>query len=402
MSRQRFVQLVIAAVVALSIALLLNARRNETAATAGLPVFPGLAGELSSVSAVSLRKDSPTPGVMLHKTGNVWTVAERADYPADLSKLRKLLMSLGDAKIIEEKTADPQRFPSIGVEDPGISGAAGVEVSVSTPTAKRSLIVGKSVGGGNFVRKPDDTRSYSVEPGISIDADPRYWVDAHLLNVASSLIQAVDVKPAAGAPYVIRRPQPAEGSAKPDDSGINAAGANPAATNTSGSGATATAASPPVDNAYTLDRVPSGRKALESAALAPSPSMLSSLNADDVSPASSIDFGQSSQTTVTLTDGTVLTLIGTVVGDRHWIQVTSTKNAALSAKTAGRAFEIAGYRYDEIFKPIEQLLVPKEPPASKASATAKLPASSQPPASSKLRPHPPKGVGSSATLTNTP
>ena len=29
-------------------------------------------------------------------------------------------------------------------------------------------------------------------------------------------------------------------------------------------------------------------------------------------------------------------------------------------KTQGRAFEVAGYRYDAIFRPLEQLLVPKE------------------------------------------
>ena len=33
-------------------------------------------------------------------------------------------------------------------------------------------------------------------------------------------------------------------------------------------------------------------------------------------------------------------------------------------KRAGRAFELAGYRYDAIFRPLEQLLAPKEPPAA--------------------------------------
>ena len=51
------------------------------------------------------------------------------------------------------------------------------------------------------------------------------------------------------------------------------------------------------------------------------------------------------------------------VGDKHWIQLQASKDAALNAKTAGRAFEMAGYRYDAIFRPLEQLLVPKPPPA---------------------------------------
>jgi hypothetical protein len=170
----------------------------------------------------------------------------------------------------------------------------------------------------------------------------------------------------------------------------------------------------PSNDAFTLDGVPAGRKPLESAALAASSNTLGALNADDVTQASSIDFSQASQATITLTDGTVVTLTGTVVGDKHWIQVTDSKDAALTAKTAGRAFDIAPYRYDGIFKPLEQLLVPKplpaakEPPVIKGSAAAAQAAAAQaaaaqaaaaqaaprPPSSSKVPPHPPKGLAS--------
>ena len=45
------------------------------------------------------------------------------------------------------------------------------------------------------------------------------------------------------------------------------------------------------------------------------------------------------------------------VGDKHWIKVQADKDAALAAKAKDRAFEVAGYRYDAIFRPLEQLLV---------------------------------------------
>jgi hypothetical protein len=59
----------------------------------------------------------------------------------------------------------------------------------------------------------------------------------------------------------------------------------------------------------------------------------------------------------------VLTITGAVSGDKHWIQLQTSKDAALNAKAAGRAFEIAAYRFDGVFRPLEQLLVPKPPPA---------------------------------------
>ena len=59
-------------------------------------------------------------------------------------------------------------------------------------------------------------------------------------------------------------------------------------------------------------------------------------------------------------DGNVLTITGAVAGDKRWIEVHATKDAALDAKAQDRAFAVASYRYDAIFRPLDQLLVPKE------------------------------------------
>jgi hypothetical protein len=71
--------------------------------------------------------------------------------------------------------------------------------------------------------------------------------------------------------------------------------------------------------------------------------------------------------TITEKDGTTVTVTGTVVGDKHWIEIAGIKDAAFSAKSQGRAYELASYRYDGILRPIEQLLVAKEPPFEKKS-----------------------------------
>jgi hypothetical protein len=334
MSRQRFVLLLIAAVVVISGALYLSAQRSASRNTQGVALLPSLAQDLNAVTAVIIRKGSAKPTLTVHNTGNQWSVAERADYPADVTKLRKLLLSLRDARIVEEKTSDPARFASIGVEDPVAPDAAGAEITVVGPSEKRAVIVGKAVGEGNFVRLVGENRSYSVEPAISSETEPRYWIDSRLLDVPATQIQSIEVKPAAGAAYAIRRVKPA-------------------------------------DDTFSLDGVPAGRKALDGPALAPSPTTFTGLTAEDVAPSSDIDFAASTQEILTLTDGNVITLTGTAVADKHWIEVKSSKDAALTAKTQGRAFEIASYRYDAIFKPVEQLLVPKEQPAVKGQPAPK-------------------------------
>jgi hypothetical protein len=333
MSRQRFVLLLIAAILVLSGAFYLSTQRNASRQPQGAELLPSLGQDMNSVTAVKVRKGSKTVSVTVHKVGDQWAVSERGDYPADVAKLRKLLLALRDAKIVEEKTSNPERYAQIGVEDPSLPGAVGAEITVIAPSGTHAVIVGKPVGEGNFARRVGETQSYSVEPAISLETEPRFWIDSRLLDVPVALIQSIEVKPATGAGYTLHR-------------------ANPA------------------DNTFTLDGVPTGRKPLDAHALAPSPTTVTGVTAEEVSPVAAVDFSQSSQTTVTLSDGNVITLTGTVLADKHWLQVKSSKDSALTAKGQGRAFEVASYRYDAIFKPLEQLLVPKEQPASKASPGA--------------------------------
>ncbi len=361
MSRQRFIALTVGAALAISGALYLSSQRNLRRDTHGAALVPTLAGELNTVTALSVRRGGATPAVTIHEQGGRWTVAERGDYPADVSKLRKLLLALSDAKIVEEKTSNPANFSIIGVEDPSLPDASGAEISITARDGKKqAVIIGKPIGEGNFARRSGENSSYSVEPGISFEAEPRYWIDSRLIDIAAANIRSIEVKPAAGPAYTVHR-------VVADSTSAGASGAG------AGSGASPTA--PKGAENFTLDGVPRGRKAADAASLAPSPTAYSGVTADDVTPVGGIDFSKATVATVTLSDGNAITMTGAVVGDKHWVELQASKDAALNAKAAGRAFDIAGYRFDAIFRPLEQLLVPKAPPpAARKAAPAASPA----------------------------
>jgi hypothetical protein len=372
MSRRRFVVLLIAALVAISGALYLSTQRNLARDTHGLPLLPSLVGELNSVTELNVRKGSAAPLVTIHKQGEQWTVVQRANYPADVSKLRRLLLALSDAKIREEKTSNPASYSIIGVEDPSLPGASGAQIEVTAHDGKHAVIVGKPAAEGSFVRRVGENTSYIVEPAISVEAEPRFWIDTRLLDLPADKIQGIEAKPAGGPDYSVHRvsapaPAPAPTAAPA------AAPTAPAAAPANAGSATANSAAPA--SKFELTGVPSGRKAADSQQLAPSPTTFGGLTADDVAAAGDLDFSKPSIVTVTMSDGNVVTFTGATIGDKRWIQVTATKDAALTAKTAGRAFEIPAYRFEAIFKPLEQLLVPKPTPVKKtATPEAKVPA----------------------------
>jgi hypothetical protein len=370
MSRRRLIALMVAALLAIAGAMYLSTQRNLPRDSHGMALLPALAGELDTVTSLNVLKGSPSPTVTVQKQGEQWTVAQRANYPADLAKVHKLLLALSDAKIREEKTSDPANYAIIGVEDPSKPGATGSEIELTAKDGKHGVIVGKYTGQGTFVRRAGEKVSYSVEPAISFEAEPRYWLDTKLLDIPADKIQSMEFKPASGTPYSLHRVPVVEAKPAPEAKPAAAAGAT-----TPGAATAAAPATPPAPPAtkFALEGVPAGRLAADAPSLAPSPTTLSGLGSDDVAAAGDIDFSKPSAVTVTLSDGSVLSFTGTAVGDKRWIQVSAPKDAALNAKVNGRAFEIAGYRYDLIFRPLDQLLVPKPLPPSPPASGSSLP-----------------------------
>jgi hypothetical protein len=288
MNSRRFFAILAVAIVAICAALFVGNLRQRAPDGGNATLLPLLAGQLNTVTGVTIRKGAAQPTVSLRKLGDRWTVMQRADYPADTRKLRKLLQSLASAHVVEEKTADPANYHVLGVDDPATPDTLGTEVAIATPGKTQVLIVGKASAGGNFVRLSGEARSLLVAPGISPDGEPRDWIDARLLDIKAAEVRQFEVKPASG---------------------------------------------PPVR--------------LQSAAFG----ALAGLTAEDVVLAGDIDFKSAAVAAITLADGAVISLKGAVAGDKRWLTLASSMDAALTEKARGRAYQVGASRYDAIFKP---------------------------------------------------
>jgi hypothetical protein len=321
-SRSRFVVLLVAALLVIGAALYLSTLRHLPRDPRGTRLFPGFAAKLDTVSAVGIGHGGGTPLVTLHRTGDRWTVAQRGDYPADIRKLRTLLRSLGDAALLEEKTSMPANYPLIGV------GADGTTVTLTAPDGARAVIIGKPAGGGVFARRPSEAKSYLIEPAVAVGTEPSRWIDPHLIDVAPGDIERLAVEPAVGPAYAIHRIGP---------------------------------------GGFALDAIPLHRTALDARALAPPPDAFGALTAEDVLPESALPAAAAgamkSTATLTLKGGAVVKFAGTASGEKHWVQIRDGRDAASASRAQGRAFEVASYRYDAIFRPLEQLLQPPPKPA---------------------------------------
>ena len=181
MSARRVAWLLAAGLAVIAFAIWLSSRRHlERDMAAGALVLPGLEQNVNAVTTVTLHKGDGTH-VTLKKDGSVWRVDERG-WPADVGKVRKLLLDLGSLNIVEEKTRLPANYPQLGVEDVSSPKATGTRVDVVAPSLTWSIIIGKSSGGkSGYVRVATAPQSLLAAPLLMVDSDPKAWLDHALL-----------------------------------------------------------------------------------------------------------------------------------------------------------------------------------------------------------------------------
>ncbi len=144
--------------------------------------------------------------VTLAKHENAWYVAERDNYPAEIAKIRSLVVSLMEASIMEEKTSNPDLYARLGVEDVSNADAQGMQVTLDYGDQSAALIVGNpgpQLNKNRYVRKPDETTSWLVDKKIDIKHELTHWLQKDLFSVEPEQIAQVAVTVAGSKTMII-------------------------------------------------------------------------------------------------------------------------------------------------------------------------------------------------------
>jgi Domain of unknown function (DUF4340) len=170
-----------------------TARRTDRAAGVGEPLYPALEASLDEVTSIRIRGPGEATAVTLERAESGWRVAERAGYPADVSRVRTLLLGLAQARTIEQKTTVPANYPSLGVEDLVTPGAAGTGIELEGPATPAALIVGKSPGArSSYVRRKGEAASWQIGTALTVERDPAKWLATELLDIGADRIQSAE------------------------------------------------------------------------------------------------------------------------------------------------------------------------------------------------------------------
>lgn len=333
MTPRRVVILLGAGVIIIGFAMWLASKRHlEHATLAGDLVIPGLEKALNTVTEVRLTKGDQTH-TTLKATPSGWIVADR-DYPADSGKVRKFLLDLSALNVVEEKTHNPANYPQLGVEDPTSAKATGTRVVLVTPTKPYELIIGKpSSAKSGYVRVPSNEVALLAAPSLSVDADPKHWLDHTLIDLNQDRVKQVEEKPAEGNGFSASRDKKEQSD-------------------------------------FAVAPIPKGRELTSPAAADSIAGSLSALSLDDVHKPDAPANAKLSHAIFRTFDGLEIDVAGRKDGTHDYITLSAQSTAKetadeaqkLSAQYKGWEYEIPSYKYDTIFRTLDDLLKPVETP----------------------------------------
>jgi hypothetical protein len=306
MNQKILIGLVVAALLALLAAFVLtrsNQPRSDAGAAASNVLAPGLRDHVNDIDRIVVTGAGDKVLATMSRGADGWTLAEKGGYAVDTGKLRAFLLKLADAKLIEQKTANEDKYVQLGVEDVASKDAKGLQVELQGLAEPLKLIIGNSNprGGGNFVRRAGDAQSWLASPALVIEKNVADWLGRGLVDIPAARLQSVTITRSDGKMV----------HAVKDTAG---------------------------DANFRLADIPKGREAASEFSTNALASTLDDLRLDDVLPAADAVPGDDAlKARYAAFDGIVIDAVAWKKDDRHYAQFT----ASLDAEQAGKGIAAA-------------------------------------------------------------
>jgi len=168
-------------------------------------LLPDLKSKINDVTLLVARNGDGS--VNVRKLDDGWVVAERDDYTANIGTLRELLLAIADAKIVERKTGDPEKYRLIGVNDPSDDGSESVAISISGDGFEYTVILGNTAQTSyRYARLGSDAQSVLIDKNPNVPGDASGWLAEELVDLSTERVQQVIISHADGEEIIIKKP----------------------------------------------------------------------------------------------------------------------------------------------------------------------------------------------------
>lgn len=298
---------VVAAVAVIAILLAIAGRRQSAPEKdTGALLLPGLTESLNDVDRVVISKAPGEIVATLVRGSSGWSVAEKDDYSADVAKVRQALVALGEARIVEEKTADAAFYDRLGVESIDLATASGTAVAIYAATAEFPvLILGDEANSvSRYARHADEARSFLIDRNPDVPRSTAQWLIPDIVDVGGARVQSVTITHADGERLAL---------SKDDEEQAN----------------------------FSVADIPEGGELSYPGVANVIGNALRELKLDDVARVTDGEGGAAVVTELRTFDGLIVTMTGTMVGEEAWVTFAASAEPGAEVDTSPEEAEAA-------------------------------------------------------------
>lgn len=318
----RFLGIVVALLV---IALIvIESTDHESPVDNGTLLLPGFRDHVNEVSSLRVERNGEDP-VVIERHDELWVVTSRDNYPADIGKVREVLLAMADAKTMEAKTTNPELHARLGLDSPDIENSKSTLLIASTGHADYRLLLGNAAQTSyRYARLPDEDQTWLIDQNPDVPDSAGDWLDAAIVDINSSTVRAVTIVHPDGETISVEK-------AAEDDPN------------------------------FTVNAIPEGRELSYSTVANGIGGALNDLELDDVRPAVAVG-GGAVKTTFETFDGMTVTVDTQKTDDGNWITLSASGTGAdeLNARLSGWQFKVADYKANLLTRGWEDILKPED------------------------------------------
>ena len=210
-NRKHLTVLALAAVIFI-IATIFSESTDNDLTGAGSPFFPDLLGKANDVSMIKIQRNAGT--LTLERNQEMWQVKEKNGYPADINKVRELVLGVGNLLKVEPKTRKPENYERIGLQD--ISKQDSTAVRVTLNAGAENVVADVIIGNNKashadnsimsyYIGRADDPQSWLVDGKLPDKWEAKDWLDINIFEIDRARIKEVVVDHQDGEKVYIHR-----------------------------------------------------------------------------------------------------------------------------------------------------------------------------------------------------
>lgn len=206
-----FAGLTAAAVVAAAVAV--SSQTNITSLTAGTdPAFPKLSENVNDVAKIEIT--NAKSAFSMTRDGENWGMDQKDGYRVEFQKVKSAIVNLSNFKLIERKTADPERYERLELRDPSDDKAKSRKIVLKDGKGAvlADVVIGKinpnlfgTGGAGTYIRRADEKATWLARGQVELGEEPNNWMARQIVNYGQEKVRRVVVANPEGAEIILAK-----------------------------------------------------------------------------------------------------------------------------------------------------------------------------------------------------